>query len=39
MQFKPPLGVTPVFHDHGEKLMQVVTEGIDYLKYIFISRT
>ena len=39
MQFKPPLGVTPVFRDHGEKLMQVVTEGIGYLKYILISRT
>jgi len=31
IQFKPPLGVTPVFRDHGEKLMQVVTEAIDRL--------
>jgi len=31
IQFKPPLGVTPVFREHGEKLMQVVTEAIDRL--------
>ena len=31
IQFKPPLGVTPVFREHGEKLMQVVTEGIFHI--------
>ena len=26
-QFKPPIGVTPVFQGHGEKMIQVVGKG------------
>ena len=37
IQFKPPLGVTPVFRDHGEKMMQVVTEGTKPFEDLFGS--
>jgi len=31
-QFKPPIGVTPVFQGHGEKMIQVVGKAIETLR-------
>lgn len=31
VQFKPPIGVTPVFRGHGDKMIQVVGQAIDKL--------
>merc|ERR1712141_273737 len=31
IQFKPPIGITPVFNSHGEKMLQVVSAVIDTL--------